>query len=531
MATTSKETKRWVLASALLAAPAIGLMEADARVGGGGSYSSSRSSSRSSSYSRPSSSSGSSSRSSGSYSSGSRSSYSSGSSYRSGSSYSSGSSGSAGEAFATLVVFLIVCIVVIAILMYLSSLNSGSSEESGYGKSTGAANENAYQPIIESDANFSEPAFLSFANLLFARFHVARGAKNLESLAGYFQQSLLEGPAETNGLQAVEDVIVGNIICTQALGGRSDSFLGIRLRFEACYVEKTASGTTEIYTEEDWTLSKQAGVLSKAPEDMLKLGCPSCGNSSEIGANGVCPFCTQVVNRGNFQWLVTERKVKLKQQKPPLKMSRGGAEVGTDWPTVMQSNLATQMRAFEGRHPGENWDELKQRVVNIFLNLQDAWSNLNVAQMRPYETDVIFDTHRFWLERYKAQGLRNVLADVKVTQLVLCRIDRDAFYERLTFRVFAQMRDWTQDRAGKVVSGDDKSMRRFSEYWTFIKRIGGQDKTTSDLSRCPNCGAEMNNVNQQGVCEYCDTKISSGNFDWVLCQIDQDESYGQAAAA
>jgi hypothetical protein len=97
--------------------------------------------------------------------------------------------------------------------------------------------------------------------------------------------------------------------------------------------------------------------------------------------------------------------------------------------------------------------------------------------------------------------------------------------------IFAQMRDWTQDRAGKVVSGDDKSMRRFSEYWTFIKRIGGQDKTTADLSRCPNCGAEMNNINQQGVCEYCDTKISSGNFDWVLCQIDQDESYGQAAGA
>jgi endogenous inhibitor of DNA gyrase (YacG/DUF329 family) len=178
-------------------------------------------------------------------------------------------------------------------------------------------------------------------------------------------------------------VIVGNIICTQSMGGRNDSYLGIRLRFEACYVEKTASGTTEIYTEEDWALSKQAGVLSKAPEDMLKLGCPSCGNSSEIAANGVCPFCTQVVNRGNFQWLVIERKVKLKQQKPPLKMSKGGAEVGTDWPTVMQSNLATQMRAFEGRHPGENWDELKQRVVNIFLNLQDAWSNLNVAQMRP----------------------------------------------------------------------------------------------------------------------------------------------------
>ncbi len=529
----TNRSRRWVMASALLAAPTIAMTEkADARVGGGGSYSSSRSSSRSSSYSRPSSSSGSS-RSSG-YSSGSRS-YSSGS--RS-SGYSSGysssgysSSGGGGAAFSTLIVFLFVVFVVVCIFLYLNSLNSGASKDDGYLRSTGDVNENVYQPIINADANFSEPAFLSFANLIFARFHVARGAKALDSLAGYFQQSLLEGPAETNGLQSVEDVVVGNIICTQSMAGRNDNYMGIRLRFEACYVEKTASGTTEIYTEEDWALTKQAGVLSKAPEEMLKLGCPSCGNSSEIGANGVCPSCTQVVNRGNFQWLVVERRVKLKQQKPPIQMSRGGAEVGTDWPTVMQSSLQTRMRAFEGRYPEQSWDELKQRAVNIFVNLQQAWSQGQIAQLRPFETDVIYDTHRFWLERYQAQGLRNCLEDVKVTQAILCRVDRDAFYERITYRIFAQMRDWTQDRAGKVVGGDAKTMRRFSEYWTFIKRIGGQDKTTSDLSRCPNCGAEMNNVNQQGVCEYCDTKISSGNFDWVLSQIDQDESYGQAAGA
>jgi hypothetical protein len=28
-----------------------------------------------------------------------------------------------------------------------------------------------------------------------------------------------------------------------------------------------------------------------------------------------------------------------------------------------------------------------------------------------------------------------------------------------------------------------------------------------------------------GVCGYCDAKITTGAFDWVLSRIEQDESY------
>jgi hypothetical protein len=29
-----------------------------------------------------------------------------------------------------------------------------------------------------------------------------------------------------------------------------------------------------------------------------------------------------------------------------------------------------------------------------------------------------------------------------------------------------------------------------------------------------------------GNCTYCKAKVTSGEFDWVLSQIEQDESYG-----
>lgn len=39
-----------------------------------------------------------------------------------------------------------------------------------------------------------------------------------------------------------------------------------------------------------------------------------------------------------------------------------------------------------------------------------------------------------------------------------------------------------------------------------------------------NCGYSLK-VGMMGKCSSCDTKITNGDFDWVLSMIEQDESY------
>ena len=41
--------------------------------------------------------------------------------------------------------------------------------------------------------------------------------------------------------------------------------------------------------------------------------------------------------------------------------------------------------------------------------------------------------------------------------------------------------------------------------------------------KCPNCGAELK-INMGGECEYCRAKITTGDFDWVLSRLDQDDA-------
>jgi len=104
------------------------------------------------------------------------------------------------------------------------------------------------------------------------------------------------------------------------------------------------------------------------------------------------------------------------------------------------------------------------------------------------------------------------------------KIVEDAFYNAITLRIGAQGYDYTVDPNGRIVAGSKNNLRRWTEYWTFIRnRNAKPTETRADLN-CPNCAAPLK-VNNAGVCQFCGGKITSGEFDWVLSKIEQDESY------
>ena len=156
---------------------------------------------------------------------------------------------------------------------------------------------------------------------------------------------------------------------------------------------------------------------------------------------------------------------------------------------MYDSRLSAARRAFEGRHPDHAWPAFEERVRAAFLALQEAWSSRQWERARPFETDALFQTHRFWMERYAAFSLVNRVEQVAVTRVALAKIDVDAFYESITVRIFARALDWTEDAGGKVVGGSKLGAREtFSEYWTFLRAIPG---TVAAPSNCPSCGAPL----------------------------------------
>ena len=387
-----------------------------------------------------------------------------------------------------------------------------------------------FAQLRKFDPNFSEIVFTDFCYALYGKAHEARGQgpKVLDQFSPYLSETARKALLERNpsGLKEVKGIIVGSMTVAD-VRGLDTPLVKVTLFFESNYTEVVNTGDSSkemsYYVTERWLLERKRDVLSPAPAQATALHCPKCGAPLQKDTVGACAFCGTKVESGEFQWYVREVVLVSTEAKGPL-LTSDVEEEGTDLPSVVQPNFTEIRQEFEKNNPGFSWGEFQARVHLIFNELQAAWSTLDWPRARPHETDNLFQMHQYWIDAYRRQHLRNVVEDCQITALQPVRIKDDAFYNSITVRIAARGRDYTVDEKENIVSGSNTRFRYWSEYWTFIRnRSAPPIAARADLN-CPNCGAPLR-VNNAGVCEFCGGKITSGEFDWVLSRIEQDESY------
>ena len=311
-------------------------------------------------------------------------------------------------------------------------------------------------------------------------------------------------------------------MCDLAVPDGPDEQVSVQLVYEANYTEVTVDGEQAVYSHQVWNLSRRAGVLSPEPERISSLDCVGCGSPLEPQDDGTCPHCGNQYERGEHHWFVTGMDELTRREVGPALTSKA-VDVGLDLPTIRDANLEQQHAQLIEAYPDMDFQVAVARFQHIYHTLQKSWSEQDLDQLRPFETDSLFQNHRYWVEEYRRQNLRNVLNEVSLDNLELGKIRSDKFYDAITCRLFASMIDYTQDENGKVMCGSTSRSTRFSEYWTFVRSRGASENTKGDAV-CPNCAAELN-ITMAGECEYCGSKLTSGQFDWVLSEIQQDEEY------
>ena len=379
-------------------------------------------------------------------------------------------------------------------------------------------------PVRATDPFFSEPVFIDFAQLVYARAQELRGVGNREPLEAWMAREAIDKLfADRVNLASVSEVVFGATRIVQA--STEAGFVRVDVEFEANLTEMRAGASAQLLCVERWSFRRKAGVRSPAPERMRTLSCAGCGSTLEPKADGTCPSCGGPRRGGLTHWEVGTIPYANRRPLTPPELDvdeGGGVERGTESPTVCDARLPAAKREFEGRHPDHSWPGFEERVRTTFLALQEAWSRQEWERARPFETDALFQTHRFWIERYAAFSLVNRVEQVAVTRVAMAKIDVDAFYESITVRIFARALDWTEDASGKVVGGSKTTPRAFSEYWTFLRAIPG---TVAGPSNCPSCGAPLTPGGGATVCASCGGKLVGGGFDWVASRIEQDDAY------
>ena len=382
--------------------------------------------------------------------------------------------------------------------------------------------------LRERDRGFSEVLFLEWAQLLYTQYHSRRGEAEMAHLRPLlgdeaWQKYLL---LQNKGVK-VSEVVIGGLRIVDVKGWEDQEVMVVSIDGN---LTETAQTSRRFVTADTWVFSRKRGIQSKGPEAMFSLGCPSCGASLAQDQDGACQYCGQVVVPGTLTWklhMVQERHTPLGQV---VQFGHYAAEQGTSLPTAYAPGLAVELLNFAKRHHIENGQlyfttAVDQIVKPSFLAIYKAWDAGDYTPVRLLMGDQIYRSHQYWLSAYATEGYRNRLKNLEVRSVELARLQADEHYEAATFRIFARVLDYVEDKQGRTVGGSDKMPRIFSEYWTFIRRMG-VEKPLEDtrLDACPNCGAPVQ-VGAVGICTHCQAKVTTGDFGWVLSSIVQDEVY------
>ncbi len=385
------------------------------------------------------------------------------------------------------------------------------------------------EALTQTDPAFSLVVFEDFAYFLYAEVQRARGEGKIDFLAPYVDERVRAFLRGNGDLRAVSGVIIGAIyyedVDVQSGDGTAENpgFVSVRLVMDVNYVEHArAGGDARFFAKERMTLVRSLAATSRTPDKVAILACPNCGAPLSSMRGTTCAHCNTVITPGKKDWAVQSLEVLERETRGPL-LTSNVDERGTNLPTVFDPQAQAGLAHLSRKDPAFSWPKLEARTNAIFQNLQAGWTARDPSKVRPFMSDNLFQSQVYFIEAYRAAHVVNRLDNSAITRIELARVSSDAFYDAITLRIHASGLDFTVSEDGKVLSGSPNKPRQYSEYWTLIRGVRASTKPTDDRA-CPNCGAPLQ-ISMVGNCNYCRAKVTSGEFDWVLSRIEQDEAY------
>lgn len=214
--------------------------------------------------------------------------------------------------------------------------------------------------------------------------------------------------------------------------------------------------------------------------------------------------------------VLSSLKAKFGHQKPRYQSSRRSVNIENSAPPLI-NDLADLKR----RDPGFNESKFLEDGANLYVRMQNAWTNKDLSPVETRLTAELYAKSKRQLESY-IRGMRtNHIERISVLSSKIAGCTKDDKNDILTLEFTARIVDYvTDDRNGKLLRGDPGRELFMTYRWTFIRTLGRVTAAAgeTDERQCPSCGAPLN-LNQSAVCEYCGSVVESGNYDWVLSNI------------
>lgn len=171
--------------------------------------------------------------------------------------------------------------------------------------------------------------------------------------------------------------------------------------------------------------------------------------------------------------------------------------------------------------PSFDANAMQEKISNLYVQMQNCWTDKNIESLRPYFTDALFTQMERQLNGLQNQGLTNYVDRIAVLGVNLRGFYKQGDKEHLIVELRTRIVDYTvQDSNNKLVSGD-RNREKFMTYEWDMCRAEGSVTTREGAMQsvsCPGCGAPLS-INTTAKCPYCGRVVTLDEHDWALCAI------------
>ena len=220
-----------------------------------------------------------------------------------------------------------------------------------------------------------------------------------------------------------------------------------------------------------------------------------------------------------FIYTILETKKKTQHKKTHQTITRGIKKQNINKQNIQYDKI----RALD---PDFDVSQITARVEHAFFLIKQAWSAHDMASVRGFITDGIYQRYAIQFSIQQQHQRHRMLDELSIHSCELVGIEADKHFETLHFKVASRARHRT---VKKDVAKPFHKLPAFTntvEYWTYIRLPGVKTRSQPGLLEgiCPNCGSTLL-LSKFEQCQACNSLVTSGEYDWILAKITQEEEW------
>lgn len=197
--------------------------------------------------------------------------------------------------------------------------------------------------------------------------------------------------------------------------------------------------------------------------------------------------------------------------------SRGGQTVSVPQVSFRGRDIASYTEV----DPDFDVQALSEKLANLYVQMQQAWTAKDIESVRPFFTDAFFAQMQNQLNQLIREHRTNYVESIAVLSVEPKTWYQEKEFDHIEVRLTARITDYTLDDDTKQLVSGSRDAEKFMVYqWDLSRKTGVRTEKIPKMRtvNCPNCGAPVS-INATAKCPYCGSVITVRQEDWAICAI------------